>query len=63
MTRRGEKKMTFFGLQRRVTLSGNIFKNKPGNLFSNVDILLGTSQRTIYMKFKKKSLTSVFFCP
>jgi hypothetical protein len=27
--------------------------NKPGNLFSNFDILLGTSQRTIYMKFKK----------
>jgi hypothetical protein len=26
------------------------FLNKPGNLFSNFDILLGTSQRTIYMK-------------
>jgi hypothetical protein len=36
---------------------GNSFRehvlNKPGNLFSNFDILLSTSQRTIYMKFKK----------
>jgi hypothetical protein len=31
------------------------FKNKPGNLFSNIDILLGTSQRTIY-KFLKNFL-------
>jgi len=29
------------------------FLNKPGNLFSNFDILLSTPQRTIYMKFKK----------
>jgi hypothetical protein len=27
---------------------GEYFKNNPGNLFSNFDILLGTSQRTIY---------------
>ena len=29
------------------------FLNKPENLFLNFDILLGTSQRTIYMIFKK----------
>jgi hypothetical protein len=41
--------------------SREYFLNKPGNLFSDFDILLGTSQRTIYMKFKKKSLSIVSF--
>jgi hypothetical protein len=36
-----------------IKVFGEYFLNKPGNLFSNFDILLGTSQRTIYMKFKK----------
>ena len=59
MTQRSEKNGIFWTSE-----GGNSFKeyfsNKPGNLFSNFDILLGTSQRTIYMKFKKKSLTSFF---
>jgi hypothetical protein len=54
MTRRSEKKKTFFWTSEG---GGNPFReyflNKPGNLFSNFDILLGTSQRTIHMKFKK----------
>jgi hypothetical protein len=54
MTRISEKKKTFFWTSEG---GGNPFReyflNKPGNLFSNFDILLGTSQRTIHMKFKK----------
>jgi hypothetical protein len=47
------KKMTFFWTSEGGNSFRECFKNKPGNLFSNFDILLGTSQRTIYMKFKK----------
>jgi hypothetical protein len=47
------KKITFFLTSEGGNSFREYFKNKPGNLFSNFDILLGTSQRTIYMKFKK----------
>ena len=53
MTRRSEKKMTFFWTSEGSNSFREYFKNKPENLFSNFDILLGTSQRSIYMKFKK----------
>jgi hypothetical protein len=45
--------MSFFWTSEGGNSFREYFKNKPGNLFSNFDILLGTSQRTIYMKFKK----------
>jgi hypothetical protein len=52
MTRRSEKNDIFWTSEWGNSFR-EYFKNKPGNLFSNFDILLGTSQRTIYMKFKK----------
>jgi hypothetical protein len=45
--------MTFFGTSEGGNSFREYFLNMPGNLFSNFDILLGTSQKTIYMKFKK----------
>jgi hypothetical protein len=47
------KKIAFFWTSEGGTSFREYLLNKPGNLFSNFDILLGTSQRTIYMKFKK----------
>jgi hypothetical protein len=47
------KKMAFLGTSEGGNSFRKYFKNKPGNLISNFDILLGTSQRTIHMKFKK----------
>jgi hypothetical protein len=52
MTRRSEKRH-FYWTSEGGNSFREYFKNKPGNLFSNFDILLDTSQRTIYMKFKK----------
>ena len=52
MTQRSEKNGIFFTSEGGKSFR-EYFLNKPGNLFSNFDILLGTSQRTIYMKFKK----------
>jgi hypothetical protein len=42
--------MTFFWTSEGGNSFGEYFLNKPGNLFSNFDILLGTSQRTIVWK-------------
>jgi hypothetical protein len=60
MTRRSEKKMTFFWTSEGGNSFSEYFLNKPGNLFSNFDILLGRSQITIYMKFKKIHILVVF---
>jgi hypothetical protein len=55
--------MTFFFTSEGGNSFREYFLNQPGNLFSNFDILLGTSQRTIYMKFKKIHGLVLFFGP